>query len=64
MPGAANAVKAIGGNIMAHATTTRLKLSKAGQGKRKIKLEASPYIPEAECEYMINEHGVLDVDSR
>ena len=57
--GGANAVKAIGGNIMAHATTTRLKLSKSG-ARRKIKLESSPHMPEGDAEYAITEEGFCD----
>ncbi len=52
-------MKAIGGNIMAHATTTRVKLSKSGQ-KRKAKLESSPYLPEGEAFFHVNETGICD----
>ena len=54
-----NPVKAIGGNIMAHATTTRVKLSRSGQ-KRKAKLESSPYLPEGEAFFAVHETGIID----
>ena len=54
--GGGNPIKAIGGNIMAHATTTRLKLSRSG-ARRKIKLESSPLMPEGDAEYQITENG-------
>lgn len=59
--GGGNAIKAIGGNIMAHATTTRLKLVKSGGGRRKAKLESSPHMPEGEAEYQVTANGIEDV---
>ena len=52
--------KPIGGNIMAHACTTRLQLKK-GRGEQRIcKVYDSPCLPEAECIYQLGEGGVLD----
>lgn len=53
-------VKPIGGNIMAHATTTRLHLRK-GRGETRIaKLVASPSMPEADATFGISPGGVVD----
>eukprot|EP00889_Picochlorum_renovo_P001454 jgi/Picre1/28484/NNA_003888.t1 len=53
-------VKPIGGNIMAHATTTRLHLRK-GRGETRIaKLVASPSMPEADATFGISPEGVTD----
>mgnify|MGYP000297469671 CR=1 FL=1 len=55
-------LKAIGGNIMAHASTTRIKLRK-GRGEQRIaKIIDSPMLPEAEATYSIAKHGIVDVD--
>lgn len=52
--------KPIGGNIIAHASTTRLQLRK-GKGENRIcKVYDSPLIPETECNYMISEGGITD----
>ena len=52
--------KPIGGNIMAHACTTRLQLKK-GRGEQRIcKVYDSPCLPEAECIYQLGQGGVLD----
>lgn len=53
-------VKAIGGNIMAHATTTRLWIKK-GRGETRIaKIVASPSLPEREASFAIGPEGVTD----
>jgi DNA repair protein RAD51 len=53
-------VKAIGGNIMAHATTTRLWIKK-GRGETRIaKIMASPSLPEREATFGIGPEGVCD----
>lgn len=50
-------LKAVGGNIMAHATTTRLQLRK-GRGETRIaKVIASPSMPEAEATFSIGNEG-------
>jgi len=52
--------KPIGGNILAHASTTRLYLKK-GKGENRIcKVYDSPLIPETECTYKISEGGIVD----
>ncbi|KAG0695240.1 DNA repair protein RAD51 1 [Chionoecetes opilio] len=58
---AADPKKPIGGNIMAHASTTRLSLRK-GRGETRIcKIYDSPCLPEAEAMFGIFSHGVADV---
>jgi len=52
--------KPIGGNIMAHASTTRLSLRK-GRGKERVcKVYDSPCLPEADAVFTINEDGIGD----
>ena len=52
--------KPIGGNIIAHASTTRLSLKK-GRGETRIcKIYDSPCLPESECMFAINEDGIGD----
>lgn len=50
-------MKAIGGNIMAHATTTRVELKKGKGETRKAKIIASPSMPEAEAMFAIAADG-------
>lgn len=53
-------VKPIGGNIMAHATTTRLALRK-GRGETRIaKIVASPSLPEADASFGIANEGIIE----
>ena len=51
-------LKAVGGNIMAHATTTRLQLRKGRGENRVAKIIASPSMPEAEATFGIGAEGV------
>ena len=52
--------KPIGGNIMAHASTTRLSLRK-GRGETRIcKIYDSPCLPESEAMFTINPDGIGD----
>ncbi|KAG0237784.1 recombinase rad51 [Mortierella sp. GBA43] len=52
--------KPIGGNIIAHASTTRLSLRK-GRGENRIcKVYDSPMLPESEAEFSIGAHGIED----
>jgi len=52
--------KPIGGNIMAHASTTRLCLRK-GKGENRIcKIYDSPSLPEAEAKFSIGKAGIDD----
>ena len=51
----------IGGNILAHASTIRISLSKAEGASRKAKLLDSPDMKEAEVCFMISEGGIDDI---
>jgi DNA repair protein RAD51 len=53
-------VKPIGGNIMAHATTTRLWLKKGRGDNRIVKIVSSPSLPEREATFMVAAEGVVD----
>lgn len=50
-----------GGNILAHASNTRLWLRRARGSTRVAKLIDSPYLPEGECLFRITEKGIEDV---
>ncbi|XP_078172093.1 RAS associated with diabetes protein 51 isoform X2 [Carex rostrata] len=54
-------VKPIGGNIMAHASTTRLALRKGRAEERICKVISSPCLAEAEARFQISPEGVTDV---
>eukprot|EP00180_Rhodochaete_pulchella_P001889 Plantae.Rhodophyta-Rhodochaete_pulchella.ctg28342.p1 GENE.Plantae.Rhodophyta-Rhodochaete_pulchella.ctg28342~~Plantae.Rhodophyta-Rhodochaete_pulchella.ctg28342.p1 ORF type:complete len:342 (-),score=57.67 Plantae.Rhodophyta-Rhodochaete_pulchella.ctg28342:440-1465(-) len=57
---AADPKKPIGGNIIAHASQTRLYLRK-GRGENRIcKIYDSPTLPESEASFSINEEGIMD----
>ncbi|KGB75370.2 DNA repair protein RAD51 [Cryptococcus deuterogattii R265] len=56
----ADAKKPIGGNIMAHASTTRLNLRKGRGTSRVCKIVDSPCLPEAEAIFAINPNGIGD----
>lgn len=52
--------KPAGGNIIAHASCTRLYLKK-GRGEQRIcKVYDSPSLPENECTFAILEDGIAD----
>jgi len=53
-------VKPIGGNIMAHASTTRLWLKKGRGETRVAKLVCSPSLPERDATFGIGAEGVCD----
>jgi len=53
-------VKPIGGNIMAHATTTRLHLKKGRGENRCVKIISSPSLPERDANFAIGPEGVID----
>ncbi|EKX42770.1 Rad51 recombinase recA, partial [Guillardia theta CCMP2712] len=53
--------KPIGGNIIAHASTTRLYLKKGKGEARVCKIYDSPNLPESEAQYAIREDGIGDV---
>ncbi len=51
----------VGGNIVGHATKTRLYLRKSKDDKRVAKLVDSPSLPDGEALYRITENGIEDV---
>lgn len=53
----------IGGNIMAHASCTRLRLKKGRGENRIMKVIDSPILAEAEAMFSISEHGIKDESS-
>eukprot|EP01126_Amoeba_proteus_P056080 TRINITY_DN7008_c0_g1_i4.p2 TRINITY_DN7008_c0_g1~~TRINITY_DN7008_c0_g1_i4.p2 ORF type:complete len:136 (-),score=36.67 TRINITY_DN7008_c0_g1_i4:312-719(-) len=52
--------KPIGGNIMAHASTTRLKFRKGKGNTRVCQVYDSPNLPEREATFMIGTDGISD----
>ena len=52
--------KPVGGNIIAHASTTRLSLRKGRGDQRICKIYDSPSLPEVECVFSISEAGIVD----
>lgn len=52
--------KPIGGNIIAHASQTRLSLRKARGENRVCKIYDSPNLPESEATFSISEGGIVD----
>jgi meiotic recombination protein DMC1 len=54
--------KPIGGNILAHASTTRLSLRKGKGEQRVCKVYDSPCLPESEIIFQISDNGVIDAD--
>jgi len=52
--------KPIGGNIMAHASTTRLYLRKGRGDSRVCKIYDSPSLPESEAVFAISTEGIID----
>ncbi|EEB88575.1 hypothetical protein MPER_13524, partial [Moniliophthora perniciosa FA553] len=59
-PYAGNEKKPIGGNIMAHASTTRLQLKKSRGNTRSCKIYDSPCLPEMETHFAILPSGIGD----
>ena len=51
-------VKPIGGNIMAHATTTRIYLKKGRGENRNMKIMASPSLGERDASFSVGPEGV------
>ncbi|KAF3776259.1 DNA repair RAD51-like protein B [Nymphaea thermarum] len=54
----------IGGNTIAHASTTRLALSKGSGGEHICKVVHSPCLVEAEARFQISREGVRDARTR
>ncbi len=52
--------KPIGGNILAHASTTRLYFRKGKGDERICKIYDSPCLPESEAIFRISEDGIED----
>lgn len=58
---AKDSTKPIGGNIMAHASTTRLRMRK-GRGETRIcTIFDSPTLPENDCNFALGAAGICDV---
>ncbi|MBS7654067.1 MAG: DNA repair and recombination protein RadA [Candidatus Bathyarchaeia archaeon] len=56
------AIRPIGGHIVAHTSHTRVFLRKSAKGFVRIaRLVSSPYLPEGECLFKITENGIEDV---
>ena len=53
-------IKAIGGNIMAHGTTTRLWFKKGRGENRMVKIISSPCLAERDAQFAIGTDGVND----
>ena len=54
--------QAIGGHIVAHASTFRIYLRKGKKGSRVAKLVDSPNLPEGEAGFYVAEDGIKDFD--
>ena len=50
----------VGGHVVAHASTYRMYLRKSKSNKRVARLVDSPCLPEGECVFLIDEHGISD----
>mmetsp|Transcript_7165 Transcript_7165/g.8232 ORF Transcript_7165/g.8232 Transcript_7165/m.8232 type:complete len:348 (+) Transcript_7165:114-1157(+) len=57
---AKDSTKPIGGNIIAHASTTRLRLRKARGDNRICTIFDSPTLPESDCNFAISSKGICD----
>lgn len=55
-----SSIKPIGGNIIAHASQTRLSLRKGRGSSRCCKIYDSPNLPESECTFSITSNGIQD----
>ncbi|ETO07493.1 DNA repair protein [Reticulomyxa filosa] len=53
-------LKPIGGNIIAHASTTRIFLRKGQKNTRVAKIYDSPNLPESEAQFAIADGGITD----
>jgi len=59
-PYVGNEKKPVGGNILAHASTTRLQLKKGRGNTRQAKIYDSPCLPESETTFAILQSGIGD----
>jgi len=57
---AKDATKPIGGNIMAHASTTRLRFHKGRGDNRICTVYDSPTLPEADAQFAVGPQGICD----
>jgi DNA repair protein RAD51 len=57
---AKDSTKPIGGNIIAHASTTRLRLRKGRGENRIMTVYDSPTLPEADAQFAIGQQGICD----
>ena len=57
---AKDSTKPIGGNIIAHASTTRLRLRKGRGENRIMTVYDSPTLPEADAQFALGPQGVCD----
>jgi DNA repair protein RadA len=53
--------KAVGGHIVAHASTFRIYLRKGKKGSRVAKLIDAPNLPDGECNFFVETGGLKDV---
>ena len=54
--------KPVGGNILAHAATTRFQMKKGRGDTRICKLVDSPCCPDGDCTVALTEKGVCDAE--
>jgi DNA repair protein RadA len=54
--------QAVGGHVLAHASTYRVYLRHSKGDKRVAKLVDSPCLPEGECAFKIDENGISDIE--
>ncbi len=54
--------QAIGGHIVAHASTFRIYLRKGKKGSRVAKLVDAPNLPDGECNFMVTTGGLKDIE--
>ena len=57
---AKDSTKPIGGNIIAHAATTRLRLRKGRGDNRVCTVFDSPTLPEADAQFAVGGKGICD----
>ena len=57
---AKDSTKPIGGNIVAHASTTRLRLRKGRGENRIMTVFDSPTLPEADAQFAVSAAGICD----
>ena len=57
---AADPKKPVGGNVMAHASTTRLYMKKGKGEQRVCRIYDSPCLPESEAIFQLADGGVVD----